>query len=524
MTCQYSLKAAQPTALRHRDPTAWPRMSHAQTFILAPTMRRKPPIRRFPLLRPRSVRGLLLAGYIVVALPLIAATAFSVIYVDRLADQSTRLITEGVQVTRLSQRLRQDITALERNARQYAVLADPALKASFQDHLASFRNTLDKLAALGLPPTPAWNLDVLRTQARQVAQAVATNAAAAAQSETMRVRFTRMHRMARKIGKQGNSFIDNELTRIQSTSREVRLFLILAGITLIPTTLLLAGLFTSVISRPIRQIESAIQRLGKGDFKEPVAISAPSAELDALGAQLDWMRRRLQALESEKNQFLQHMSHELKTPLASIREGADLLRDGTLKKNQQAQAEVLDILHQNSLKLAALIENLLDFAAWRQQHAQITREDIQLHAITSQVAARHQLSTDTRGLRVELPNKSVRVHADRDRLRLILDNIFANAVKFSPNGGTIRVTGHQGRDATSIEINDQGPGIEICERERIFAAFYQAHANARTHVRGTGIGLSVVREGVHAHGGTVEVLDSNTGARFRIVIPNGETA
>lgn len=470
------------------------------------------------------MRGLLLAGYVVVALPLIAATAFSVIYVDRLADQSTRLITEGVQVTRLSQRLRQDITAMERNARQYAVLTEPALKKRFQQHLTSFRRTLNQLGALGLPPTPAWDLNELRAQADKIAHAVATNPSTITNSDAARVRFTRMHQMARKIGNQGNSFIDSELARIRSTSREVRVFLALAAITLIPTTLVLVGLFTMMISRPIRQIEDAIRRLGQGDFKESVAISAPSVEMDALGNQLDWMRRRLQALEDEKNQFLQHMSHELKTPLASIREAAELLRDGTLQHNRPAQDEVLDILRQNSRELTALIENLLDFAAWRQEFANLTREHIPLRDLAARVAERHLLSTETRGLRIELPEPDLHVYADRDRLRLILDNLFANAVKFSPDGGTIRITGRQRANDTCIEVSDEGPGIEASERERIFTAFYQSNADAHTHVRGTGIGLSVVREGVQAHSGTVQVMESKTGACFRLVIPNGDRA
>lgn len=470
------------------------------------------------------MRGLLLGGYIVIALPLVAATVFSVMYVDRLADQTERLIQEGVQVTRLSQQLQRSITGMERNARQYAILQDPALKASFRSHLETFRNTLDQLADLAFAPRPSWNLAALRAQAAHIAAMLGANPDAQLTAADMRKRFARMHRLARKIGKQAHAFIEAELARIQSTSREVRWFLSIAAATLIPTTLLLVGLFTILISRPIRQIEAAIRRLGQGDLMEPVAISAPSAELDALGGQLDWMRRRLAALESEKNQFLQHMSHELKTPLASIREGAELLRDGTVGSDPRTQAEVIDILHQNSRELTALIENLLDFAAWKRQHGRVAREDIGLHDIAAQVAARHQLASQAHGLRFELPDRSTYVHADRERLRLILDNLVANAVKFSPDRGTIRIIGRQDRQATTVEVSDEGPGIEQHEREHVFAAFYQAHPDAGGHVQGTGIGLSVVREGVHAHGGSVEVVDSEAGACFRIMIPNGDSS
>lgn len=479
--------------------------------------------RHFPGLRPRSVRGLLLAGFVVVALPLIMATVLAVVYVDRLANQSQRLILEGVQVTRLSQQLTTNITAMERNARQYAVLNKPSLAERFNEHHQSFNNTLDEISALNLDPMPDWDLAALRTQARKVAEAVATQPNASTDLHAQFDRFARMRELARVIGNQGNAFIDNELTRIQSTSREVRLFLLLSAVALIPATLILMGLFTVVISRPIRQIQGAVGRLGEGDFSQSIAISAPSAELDALGGQLDWMRRRLEALESEKNQFLRHMSHELKTPLASIREGAELLRDGTLGRTSSEQTEVIDILQRNSLELTGLIENLLDFAAWKQQHAQVTREDLSLRDIAERVIKRHQLSIDTRGLHVELPDTAVRVYADRDRLRLILDNLVANAVKFSPDGGTIRIIGQHEADTTIIEVSDEGPGIQESERGHVFTPFYQAHPDAGAHVRGTGIGLSVVREGVHAHGGNIEIVDSDVGACFRIVLPTGES-
>lgn len=478
--------------------------------------------RRFPGLRPRSIRGLLLAGYVVVAIPLVAATVFAIVYVDRLTEQSERLIKEGVQVTRLSQQLRTDITAMERTARQYAVLDDPDLKKRFDDHRQSFKRTLDKIDALGISQPPNWDLKALRARADQVADALAAQPDGETRTSKRRARFSRMHELARMIGNQGNAFIDSEMARIQSTSREVRLFLILAAIALIPATLALVGLFTIVISRPIRQIDRAVRRLGSGDFAEPVAISAPSAELDALGEQLDWMRRRLEALESEKNQFLRHMSHELKTPLASIREGAKLLRDGTLQSGSHEESEVIDILHRNSQELTILIENLLDFAAWKQQHAQVATKALDLREMASRVAARHQLSTEARDLHIELPREGVTIQADRDRLRLILDNLIANAVKFSPDGGTIRIAGAESVDGTTVEISDEGPGIEPGEREHVFAAFHQAHPDAGAHVRGTGIGLSVVREGVHAHGGSIQIVDSETGACFRIVIPDGD--
>jgi two-component system sensor histidine kinase GlrK len=116
----------------------------------------------------------------------------------------------------------------------------------------------------------------------------------------------------------------------------------------------------------------------------------------------------------------------------------------------------------------------------------------------------------------------ITLHADRSKLRLILDNLISNAVKFTPDGGTITVRAwrEDGGGNVVIDVADTGPGIPAEERARIFEAFYQGATPQGGLVRGTGIGLSVVQEFVNAHGGTVELLDGELpGAHFRVRLP-----
>jgi two-component system sensor histidine kinase GlrK len=110
--------------------------------------------------------------------------------------------------------------------------------------------------------------------------------------------------------------------------------------------------------------------------------------------------------------------------------------------------------------------------------------------------------------------------ADRAKLRLILDNLVSNAVKFTPDGGTITLRGRRDGDDVVIEVADTGPGVPADERARIFEAFYQGATPQGGLVRGTGIGLSVVQEFVQAHGGTIELVDGEfPGAHFRVRLP-----
>lgn len=472
-------------------------------------------------LRPRSVPGLLLVAFALVAVPLMSAVGFAAVYLDRLSNQSERLVQQGVQVTRLSNRLTGIVISMERNLRQYAILGDPELAETLAEHHSNFQASVSALAALDLDTVAEWNLDELRAQAQMIADAtaaspVAVNELLAEQPDL----FSRLRERTEAITAQGNHFIDKEISRLQQTSSEARRFLVLGVFAVLPAAALMVVLFIVVISRPIRQIEQAVRRLGEGDFSQPVTISAPSSELDALSGQLDWMRRRLAALESEKNQFLRHMSHELKTPLASIREGVELLRDHSLGALSPKQAEVADILQRSSLELLSLIENLLNFAAWRQHRSQVSRMRFNLNQLIDEVLERHRLASDKKHLKIQSPATDITLEADRDQIRLVLDNLIANAVKYSPSQGGLYINAYEHRREWVIEVADDGPGIPAEEREHIFNPFYQSSQPERSHVKGTGIGLSVVREAVRAHGGEVVVTDGpGEGACFRINLP-----
>ena len=114
---------------------------------------------------------------------------------------------------------------------------------------------------------------------------------------------------------------------------------------------------TRYIARPITEIDGAIRQLGGADFSRPIAVRGPE-DLRYLGRRLDWLRRRLEEFETQKNRFLRHVSHELKTPLTALREGAELLHDEVAGKLAPMQKQVVSIMRDNSVKLQRLIEEL----------------------------------------------------------------------------------------------------------------------------------------------------------------------
>ena len=467
--------------------------------------------------RPKSMLGLILVGFSLVALPLVVSVIQALVYMDRLAQQSERLVMRSIQVTRQNQLLAEQITALERNARQYLVLNDPELLSLYEEKQQRFDLTLNTLEGLVHDETIMSYLQRMRSDSETIVQLLREQRL---NDETALVeQFSRLGEMAVWIAAQSYYFIDREQTSLQDTASDASRNMIWQTAALIPITLLLVVLFTLLIERPIRQIGRAIQGLGETRLTEAIIVGGPP-ELEALGQKLDWLRRRLFALEQEKNRFLRHMSHELKTPLASIREGTELLLDGTVGSLDAKQREVVDILRGSGVELQRLIENLLNFSAWQEQTTQVNPKRFPLQALIETVVGQHRPGIIAKHLTLEMRIDDVTLYADRDKIRTALDNLLSNAVKFSPVNGAVYVAAQIADGRVQIDIADSGCGVTLAERERIFDPFYQGHAPQSSTVRGTGIGLSVARECIQAHGGRIEIVDGiYTGAHFRINLP-----
>ena len=270
----------------------------------------------------------------------------------------------------------------------------------------------------------------------------------------------------------------------------------------------------------MRQLDRAISELGQGQYNQEIRVSGPR-DLATLGRQLEWLRQKLLESTEEKNKFLRHMSHELKTPLANIREGTELLIDGSVGQLDTQQKEVTGILRENGVKLQKLIENLLTFSAWQTQAVDLDISDFELKPLVFSVLGQHRLTISQQKIKLKLAVGPIQVRGDEGKIRLVLENLISNAIKFCPNGGSLYVAAQLQAGELVMEVADSGPGIAKEDQERVFEAFYQGRRPQGGHVGGTGIGLSVVAECVQAHGGRVELVQDGqwSGAHFRVTLP-----
>jgi two-component system sensor histidine kinase GlrK len=280
---------------------------------------------------------------------------------------------------------------------------------------------------------------------------------------------------------------------------------------------LLIAWFTYLISKPISQVSAGIQGLGQGQFARPIEIQGPG-DLVRLGEQLDWLRQRLVTLEAQKTRFLQHISHELKTPLTALREGSDLLSSGVVGNLNAEQREIARILQHNSIELRKLIEGLLNYSAVHAQTSYLDAKIVPLNDLVRRVIEDRKLAIVSKGIRIELATDNVAAYCDEDKIRVVLDNLLSNAIKFSPDRGLISFRLYKDAGDAVFEVSDEGPGIPAHEREKVFEAFYKGVDPPVAAVKGSGLGLSIVKEYVLLHRGRIEILEG-PGAHFRIRLP-----
>jgi two-component system sensor histidine kinase GlrK len=474
---------------------------------------------------PRSFLKLILIGFALVTAPLVIALGSGAISMRALADQSERAVYQSVRVARDSRVLAEEVTAMERGLRQYAVLNDASLLEGYGAAHEKFSRTLDELRRLPLDAPRRARIERLASHEEALHQA-AEWAIAQKNSGLARVAegYPALADEARGVLAESNALIDREVETLRAMAGRSRHLMAMQLLALLPVALLLILGFSFLIARPIRQLDAEIRRLGQGALKESVSVDGPE-DLRRLGERLDWMRSRLLALEEQKTRFLRQISHELKTPLTALREGAELLSEGAAGALAPSQREIVDILRHNTLRLQALIEDLLNFNALRSGTADIARIPVRLDELVREAAENQRLALQAKAIRLDAALPGVTLNADPSRLRTVLDNLLSNAIKFSPRGGSIKIRLMKTRREILLDVADEGPGVAEEDRERIFEPFCQGRRQPSTPVKGSGLGLAIAREMAQAHGGALTLAGGASGACFRLALPlDGETA
>jgi signal transduction histidine kinase len=271
------------------------------------------------------------------------------------------------------------------------------------------------------------------------------------------------------------------------------------------------------------QAEAEQLQLGKLELERSYRkLHELNEALAARGAQLDTLNQELRRLDEMKSNLLGNVSHELQTPLVSIRGYTEMILKERLGPITEEQRKGLGLALKNIDRLIAMIDNLLAFARTGPDDARLELSEFELQPLVAEATEllRDRLASRRVDITLGFPDEPLRVSADRDKLLQVVLNLLSNAVKFNRPGGLIEVTARAGRAGyASVAVRDTGIGIPRAEQGRIFERHFRA-SEAGGREPGSGLGLAIVRDLLRLHGCTIDVeSEEGRGTTFTFTVP-----
>ena len=315
----------------------------------------------------------------------------------------------------------------------------------------------------------------------------------------------------------GAVFIRTKAQRIEGGLAEVlgRTALLAAAVALASGVAVF--LFVRRRMKPLKQLETAAATIAEGDFSVQVDEKQGDPELRELSGAFNTMTRKLQGVETGRREFVANVSHELRSPITSIRGFAEGMADGVIPEGEQPK--YLRLVADESKRLSGLIDDLLALSRLERDDAKPEMTAFDVNEMLRRAVIRRMNDLEAKKIDVscEFEEDSCMVRADSDRIEQVVINLLDNAIKFTPEGGKISLESAAKDGIAEITVRDNGCGIAPEDREKVFDRFFTAD-RAHTAGKGTGLGLSICKRIMEMHGQGIRLLDTDEGAAFRFTL------
>ncbi len=463
---------------------------------------------------------------------------YALFQLRQLTALSTEMVSYHYPAIESAKRMVGSLFAQLNNEKKYLAVRDPAFLKNFHEEVEEFQKGLESLQAMETSSPQRLRLltEVVRLQQERLAMFHAElEQEPLPVGESSPVYEARRDALTDRMTSTLQNYIGLHEARVSvgvSESRESSAQAEAVTEQLVLVALLfglgLSGVASYNILRPLRQLQAHIKQIGQGHFGTPLEIRAPS-ELRELVDTVNWMGKKLQQLDDMKAEFLAHVSHELRTPMASIQEGTHLLLDEIPGPLNQEQRTTLRIMADSSRRLIHLISTILDLSKMEAGMMEYRIVPTDLKRVADISVNKIRLLADAKHVQLlfEGPSDRAWVKADAPRIEQVLDNLLSNALKFSSEGGIVKVITKPDPKAGVLEVSvsDAGPGIAAEDLPHIFERFYQGRTKAK-HTVGSGLGLALAKKVVEAHGGRIWIeseVGKGTTVRFilRLTKPGG---
>lgn len=459
---------------------------------------------------------------------ILAVNLFAVNKLRLVSQLNTEALTVDAACINEEKRLLKSFLAEMRNAEKYLLIRDLSFRAEYERNKDDLSDAIMKINAIidtEREKTLLNEIGTLHDSYEQEADLVNFGQKG---SETTKANLSdgiieRVNELIR-LRDQAAS-VKTAMARDQASwAAEVMFWLTIFGI---GGALVMAYMHARGISRPLSDLSMEMRRIGRGEFTRTAHVNGPR-EVGELAGAFNLMAEELELLDRLKSDFTAHVSHELRTPLTAIREGTALLLEGIPGPLTKSQREILEVVSNHSQRLFQSISSILDLSKMEAEMMDYEFTMCDLKEVIQKSVQAVDLIARKRDIKLltNIVGPMPMFLADERRVQQVVDNLLSNALKFSPQGGEIRVdaipTGNdRGRPyAVEIRVSDDGPGIPAAEIKSVFKHFYQSKNLKTKGHQGTGLGLAIARHIVEAHKGRIWAeSEAGCGSTFHVILP-----
>ena len=309
---------------------------------------------------------------------------------------------------------------------------------------------------------------------------------------------------------------DPDVSRI---AHHVDRYLVWAGIGVALLGTALVWILARRALAPVQRLGATAQRLGRGDLSQRAEVTGPT-EIRQLAHSFNTMAAELEEAEGRRRSLTADIAHELRTPISNIQGYMEAIKDGVF----QPTPETVDTIHEQSLLLSRLVDDLRLLAQVDGGELQLQRTQTRVEELVQSCVDALRPRAEAKGvaLGVDIAEALPGLDLDPTRIAQVVGNLLDNAVIHTPEGGSVTVSAQASDNAVAVHVADTGPGITPGDLQRVFDRFYRADPSRSRSTGGTGLGLTIARRLVEAHGGSIEAESVvGQGSRFIIRLPDG---
>ena len=319
----------------------------------------------------------------------------------------------------------------------------------------------------------------------------------------------------------GAVLIRTKAVRIESGLSEIFWKVVLLAVAVFVLSGIVMFLFVKSRLKPLKQLGTAAGRIADGDFSARVNEKAGDKELREVSSAFNTMTRKLEGVEESRREFVANVSHELRSPITSIRGFAEGMADGVIPAEEQPK--YLRLVANESKRLSGLIDDLLALSRLERDDVQLNLAVFDINEMLRRAVIRRMNDLDRKKIEVscEFEEDACPVKADSDRIEQVVINLLDNAIKFTPEGGSIQLASAVKEKTVEVTVSDSGTGVPPEDRDKVFDRFFTAD-RAHTAGKGTGLGLSISKRIMEMHGQSIRLLETESGAAFRFTLESAQ--